>query len=98
MADEQKPDGHGYGGDEEPTPAEPSGRHAYSPEARLIANIAVSLNSLSASIAECSRLYDSNERDQRRVQLARVVAELYEQKDALTDVILALSVLNGGMP
>lgn len=97
MADEQKPNGSRYGGDEEFTPSERA-TPVVSAEARAVANIAIACSTIGSRLWDAARLLDSTSGDQRRMHIARLVTELQEIKDAVVETARGLSALNGGMP
>ena len=71
--------GHGYGDDEEPTPADPS---RISAEARVLASIALEHSHVSNCMWNASRIIDSTAGDHRVALLASLVAELSTVIDA----------------
>lgn len=95
LADEQKPNGHEYGGDEEFTPADVA---PISVEARAVANIAVACSTIGSRLWDAARLLDSTSGDKRRLHIARLITELHEIKRALIETERGLLALSGRMP
>jgi hypothetical protein len=71
-----------YGGDEEPTPAEPSSSVRISAEARLIVNLGLEHSHASECYWRLSRIYDTTAGDDRDVLLATLISELSAIIDA----------------
>jgi len=90
-------DTHGYDGDEEFTPSERI-TPKLSAESKAVANIAIAYSTIGNRLLDASRLLDSTSGDQRRVYLAKLVAELKEAEDASCETRRALTALMGGMP
>lgn len=68
-------EGHDYGGDEEPTPAEP-GRPRISTEARVFANLGLEHSHTSSCMWNASRLLDALSGDDRAALLTKLIVEL----------------------
>lgn len=95
MADDKTGNGHGYGGDEEPTPAEPTGSVRVSIEARTLVNLGLEYNALAGSLWNTSRIYDSTAGDDRSAVLAQLIAELSAVIDATAKARAALMMKRG---
>lgn len=86
--------GHGYGGDEEPTPAL-GGIAPFSAEARELVNIALAIGAAAASVWRVARSIDTVEGAKRDLAVAECTVALGELVDAAYAAKRALMAVKG---
>lgn len=87
--------GHGYGGDEEPTPVEPLIGSRVSPESKIFANLGLEHSHAAECMWRLARQYDATDGDARLALLAEAIVELAILADATTKARAALVMKRG---